>query len=78
MPMEFFLTVDEIAKMLRVSRVWVYKSVRQRKIPFYHVERVVRFSPSEIKEWLEERHNKPWKRDRNKARYSNTDERPPD
>jgi len=57
---ETFLTVDDLSKALRVTPVWIYKLVRQKRIPFIHVERCVRFSPSEIEKWLEERKNKGW------------------
>jgi excisionase family DNA binding protein len=58
--METFLTVDELSKALKVTPVWIYKLVRQKRIPFLHVERCVRFSPLEIEKWLEERRNKEW------------------
>jgi excisionase family DNA binding protein len=48
-----FLTPNDISAMLSVSRVCVYKWVRQKKIPFYHIEKCVRFQPEEIKQWLE-------------------------
>ena len=63
--MEDFLTVDDLTKTLRVSRVWIYKLVREKRIPFYHIEKCIRFSPSEIQEWLKERQNKEWHRDKN-------------
>jgi excisionase family DNA binding protein len=57
---ETYLTVDDLSKALRVTPVWIYKLVREKRIPFIHVERCVRFSPSEIEAWLEERKNKEW------------------
>ena len=62
--MEELLTVDDLSKSLRVSRVWIYRLVREKKIPFYHVEKCIRFSPSEVNEWLEERKNMEWHRDK--------------
>jgi len=62
---ELFLTVDDLSKSLQVSPVWIYKLVREKRIPFYHIEKCVRFSPSEIEKWLEERKNKEWHRDKN-------------
>lgn len=58
--METFLTVDDLSKAWKVTPVWIYKLVREKRIPFIHVERCVRFSPSEIEKWLEERKNKEW------------------
>lgn len=62
--MEDFLTVEDLSKILRVSRVWIYKLVREKRIPFYHVEKCVRFSSSEISEWLESKKNLEWHRDK--------------
>jgi len=50
-----YLTVDNLSQMLQVSPVRVYKLVRQKRIPFYHIERCVRFSQPEIMSWIEER-----------------------
>jgi len=58
--MESLLTVDDLVKAWQVTPVWIYKLVRQKRIPFVHVERCVRFSPSEIERWLKERENKGW------------------
>jgi len=62
--MENFLTVDELSERLKVSKVWLYKLVREKRIPFYHIEKCIRFSPSDIQNWLEERRNKEWRRDK--------------
>ena len=62
--MEEFLTVDDLSKKLRVSRVWIYKLVRENRIPFYHIEKCLRFSPSEIQNWLKERYCREWHRDK--------------
>ena len=61
---EQFLTVDDLSKALRCSRPWIYKLVREKRIPFYHVEKCVRFSSSEIREWLELKRNNEWHRDK--------------
>ena len=53
--MEELLTVDDLSRSLRVSRVWVYKLVREKRIPFYHVEKCVRFSKDDIRAFLESR-----------------------
>jgi excisionase family DNA binding protein len=64
--METFLTVEEIAGKLRVSRVWIYKLVREKRIPFFRLDgKCVRFSPTEINQWLEEGREKAWHRDKN-------------
>lgn len=58
--MEPLLTVDDLVKAWKVTPVWIYKLVRQKRIPFVHLERCIRFKPSEIEKWLEERANKEW------------------
>ena len=50
--MEEFLTVQEMAKILRLSKVYVYKLVRLKQIPYYHIHKAVRFHPEEIQKWL--------------------------
>ncbi|MGD0915695.1 MAG: helix-turn-helix domain-containing protein [Thermodesulfobacteriota bacterium] len=62
--MEEFLTVEDISKTLKVSPVWIYKLVRQKRIPFFRVEKCVRFLPSEIGKWLEGGRNREWHRDK--------------
>jgi excisionase family DNA binding protein len=62
--METLLTVDDLSESLKISRPYIYKLVREKRIPFYHVEKCIRFSPSEIERWLEERRNKEWHRDK--------------
>ena len=64
--METFLTVEEIAEKLRVSRVWIYKLVREKRIPFFRLDgKCVRFSPGEIQTWLEEGRGGEYHRDKN-------------
>jgi len=62
--MENYLTVDDLSKTLKVSRVWIYKLVREKRIPFYHIEKCGRFSASEINEWLVSKKNVEWHRDK--------------
>lgn len=52
-----YLTADDLSQMFQVSLVLVYKWVRTKKIPFYHLGGCVRFSPEQIQQWLEERKN---------------------
>jgi len=59
-----FLTVKEIAKALQVSEVFVYKLARQGKIPSYHLEKCLRFDPSEIHAWIETKRGLKWNRDK--------------
>jgi excisionase family DNA binding protein len=54
---EKMLSPAELADLLNVSPISVYKWVRLKQIPFYHLSRVVRFNPVEIREWLEGKKN---------------------
>ena len=58
--MEDLLTASDLSQKWKVSSVWIYKLVREKRIPFVHVERCVRFVPSQVEEWLKERENKGW------------------
>lgn len=62
--MEEMLTVSDLSKSLKVTQVWIYKLVREKRIPFYHIEKCIRFLPSEVNEWLKDRQNKEWHRDK--------------
>jgi excisionase family DNA binding protein len=46
------LTVEEIARLLRVNRKTVYDAVRARAIPFARVGRLLRFNPDAVLQWL--------------------------
>ena len=64
--METFLTVEEIAEKLRVSRVWIYKLCDQGRIPFFRLAgKVIRFNPGEIEAWMEEGRGGKYQRDKN-------------
>ena len=63
--MEVFLTPEDLSKILKVSRVWVYKLCQQGRIPFFRIAgKVIRFSPAEIDRWMSE--NRGTKYNRNK------------
>jgi len=63
--MESFLTVDELAKILKISKVWVYKLCDQGRIPFLRLGgKVIRFREEEIFQWLEEGRGMRYERDK--------------
>lgn len=46
------LTVDEVAKLLRVNRKTVYEAVQRDEIPgAFHIGRVIRFSRDQLLTW---------------------------
>ncbi len=57
--MNRLLTVEEVAKLLRLSPRGVYNLVEARKIPFIKVSNRVRFKVEHIEEWLVDRTVKP-------------------
>ena len=46
-------TVIETANFLNVSDKTIYDWVHKRQIPFLKVNRLLRFRPSEVAEWLQ-------------------------
>lgn len=63
---EDLLTVEELARKLKLSRVYVYKMVRLKTIPYFHINKAVRFSPSDIEKWLAEKRGQEYHRDKGK------------
>jgi len=49
-----FMTVEEIAQMLRVPRSTVYKWVYMRKIPYLKVGKRLLFEYKKVIQWIEE------------------------
>jgi excisionase family DNA binding protein len=52
MSIERLLTPHEVAELFRVNLSTVYSWVRRRRLPFQKVGPALRFSPSELSEWL--------------------------
>ncbi len=50
-----FLTVDQVAEYLSLSKATVYQWASERKIPHYKMGRAVRFRQAEIESWLLEK-----------------------
>jgi len=49
-----FMTSDELASYLNVSKTSVYRLISKRTYPFYKVGGVIRFKKSEIDKYLDE------------------------
>ena len=45
------LRADEVAKLLGVSREFIYKKAEARVIPAYRLGRALRFDPEELLAW---------------------------
>ncbi len=48
------LTADEVARVLRVTRAWVYTETRARRIPHVRLGRYVRYRRSAVEAWVAE------------------------
>ena len=65
--MEVFFTANEISEKLKVSPVWIYKLVRDGKIPYFRIAgKSIRFKEAEIQAWLEEGRGKRYYRDKSR------------
>jgi excisionase family DNA binding protein len=53
--MENLLNSQQVAELLGMSKVWVYKAVESGLLPFYRVGDAIRFDPKEIEAYLESR-----------------------
>jgi excisionase family DNA binding protein len=63
---EELLTIDELAKLLKVQKGWIYGRTRDRSaktIPHFKVGKYLRFSLPEVKAWLQEQH-RGWQQER--------------
>lgn len=49
--MENYLTEEELAEKLRVSRVFLYE-LRKQGLPFRRIHRTIRYLPEEVETWL--------------------------
>lgn len=52
--MKYFLTVSEVAKMFNVSKSTVGRLMDTRKIPFFKIGGVIRFSKEDVDQYLED------------------------
>jgi len=47
-----YLTVEDVAKRMRVSRSWVYKKAHAGVIPHVRIGAVIRFVEKDIETWI--------------------------
>lgn len=48
-----FLTVPEVAELLGVSTMWVYRSSKNGGMPHKRVNKMLRFSKAEVLAWVD-------------------------
>jgi excisionase family DNA binding protein len=54
-----------LSKILKVSRVWIYKLCDQGRIPFFRLSgKIIRFKGEEIQIWMEEGRGAKYERDK--------------
>ena len=53
--METYLTVKEVAEIVRLSVQTIRRYTMNKEIPFHKINRAVRYKKSEIEEWVEKR-----------------------
>lgn len=46
------LTADELARVLSVSRITIFKQAKAGRIPSFRIGTCVRFDPKTVAEWL--------------------------
>ena len=51
LPQEFY-TVKELAKLLRVTEMTIYRLVKRGELPAYHIGRAMRFRRDDIEAFL--------------------------
>ena len=47
------LTIPELCHLLKVKESWLRHQIYMRKIPYYKIGRLIRFSKEDIRVWLE-------------------------
>ena len=55
--MEELLTIDELAKYLKISKHTIYKMLEKGEIPAFKIANQWRFKRSDIDEWIEKHRN---------------------
>ena len=51
--METYLTIEELARYLKVAEQTIRRWVLNREIPFCKIKKVIRFRLSEIEKWVD-------------------------
>ena len=53
--MEGYLTANDVALMVQLSKQTIRRYTMKNKIPFHKIDRAVRYKKSEIELWVEQR-----------------------
>ena len=49
---EEFLTVEELAALLKITKMTVYRMIKRKVLPYYSIGRVIRFRKPDVEEFL--------------------------
>jgi excisionase family DNA binding protein len=49
---ESFLSVDDVARRMKVLNAWIYRKARCGLIPHFRLGGVIRFVPKDVEDWL--------------------------
>jgi len=52
MAMQKILTISEVAELLKVHPITVYRLIKQGKLPYFRIGRVLRFDADQLEDWL--------------------------
>jgi PTS system nitrogen regulatory IIA component len=52
--METYLTIEELAKHLKLAEQTIRRWVLNREIPFCKIKKVIRFRVSEVEKWIDD------------------------
>ena len=53
--MENFIDINQLSTLLSVKPATIYGWIHEERIPYYKINRLVRFNLKEISEWLEKK-----------------------
>jgi excisionase family DNA binding protein len=50
------LTISEVAQLLKVHPITVYRLIKQGKLPYFRIGRVLRFDADQLEDWVRLKH----------------------
>lgn len=53
--MDHFIDINQLSEFLNVKPATIYSWIHEERIPYYKINRLVRFNLKEIVEWLEKK-----------------------
>lgn len=50
--LQTWFSVEEMAKFLGVSTIWIYRMTKLEKMPYHRVGKLLKFNRDEINKWV--------------------------